>query len=288
MEEIILKCSFENWYPILRDDTIRSKIIELPEDFMNFLLTDEFIIEEGKFTTLENQVNKAIDELGGVAFPKLNWTAPTDSQWIGFGKSLEVRSFSDLQYVFKASTRMLIDITAPFNYQNIQVKPIIVLKRWFNYKKNREFRIFMRDPEHFFVCSRCINIPCHLTQEEVLPLAQKMVELVSKKIHPYRIIIDIYISPKMRPHVVDIAPWTDVSSPLLYTWSELELLNEITVRLADGLNIQPPEDAAVPSEMADGKTLEDLMKSFKEFKEQFENDNIDHHIPDDLKIGVGE
>lgn len=287
MEEIIQKCSFDKWYPILRDDTIRSKIIELPDDFKEFLLFHEFIIEDGKFKDLEKRVNDAIDELGGVAFPKLNFTAPTDSNWIGFGKSIEVRSFKDLVYVFKASTRMLIDITCPFNVQNVEIKPIIVLKKWFNYKVNREFRIFMRDSEHFFVSSRNISVPYYLTQEEVREGAQTMVNLISQKIHPYRIIIDFYISPKMRPHVIDIAPWTDVTSPLLYSWSELELLAQTEVRLTTDLNVQPPEDAAVPSDMADGRKLEEIMASLKEFKDEF-NDNVHDKFPDDLKIGDGE
>jgi hypothetical protein len=281
MEDLIKKCSFENWYPVLRDETIRAKIIEMPEDFKNYLLHSDFVVTKGIFPELEAKVNDAIEDLNGSTFVKLNFTAPTDSQWIAPNRTLELHSFEDIVYVLKASTRVMLDLSKPFGH-DVDIKPIIVLKRYFRYKDNREFRIFMRDRKHFFVSSRDTSIPYHFDKEEVEELCDKMVEAVSRKLHPTKIVIDVYISPKMRPHIIDVAPWSPITNTLLFNWDELEHLDACEVRLSDGISIQPKEDPAVPVEMMDGKSLEEVLKSFKDYEEQLKQVNS-QKIPDEFK-----
>ena len=282
MEEIIKKCSFENWYPVLRDNTIRAKIIEMPEDFKDYLVNSDFIVEDGQFPELERKVNEAIEDLHGSTFIKLNFTAPTDAQWIAPNRSLELHSFNDVIHVLKASTRVMLDLSKPFNHE-CDVKPVIVLKRYFHYKSNREFRIFMRDREHFYVSSRNTSVPYQMDEEDVEEICDKMVEAVSRKLHPTRMIIDVYISPKMEPHIIDVAPWSKVSNALLFDWVELEHLDECEVRLSKEMSVQPAEDPAVPAEMMDGKTLDELIKSFKDYEKQLEQVNS-QKIPDEFKI----
>ena len=271
MEEVIQKCSFENWYQKLRSNTIRAHIIEMPDEFKNYLLHEDFIVDENQFPELEKKVNDAIEDLNGKAFPKLNFTAPTDSLSFGYNHTLEIHSFQDLMHVLKASTRIMIDLSKPFD-ENVTVKPYIILKRFFNYKTDREFRIFMRDRDHFFVSSRNTFVPYHFNEDVVEDLADQMVEVVSENIHPTKLIIDFYISPKMKPHIIDIAPWSKVTSSLLYDWDELEQLEDCEVRLSNDINVQPREDAAVPAEMMNGQTLEQMIQAFREYEEQMQRE----------------
>lgn len=282
MEAVIRKCSFENWYHILRQDTVRSVIIPLPDDFKEYMLNGEFIIEDSQFPELEQQVSQAIDELGGKAFGKLNFTAPTDSAWIGTNRSLEITSFNDFVYLFKASTRILIDIKKPFGLESLDIKPYIVLKRWFTYKENREFRIFMKNKDLFFVCSRYVDIPCEIDDEIIEEKAATLVSIVVDKIHPTEMIIDMYISPKLRPHFIDIAPWNRASSALLYDWDELNTLESIEIRRGGECGIQPSPDPAVPQEMLGGASLEDILKSLKDFEAQCAEVDATQ-IPDEFK-----
>jgi hypothetical protein len=142
MLECIRRCSFDQWYPIFTKDTIRSCTIDLPSDFQEFLLEGEFVVEDGMFPAFARSVDNAIEWLGGRAFCKLNFTAPTDAQWMGMNRSLMVKSFQDMIYFLKASTRVLVDITTPFGESPNPCKPILVLKRWFDYDTDREFRVF--------------------------------------------------------------------------------------------------------------------------------------------------
>ena len=271
MEDVIKKCSFENWYQILRGNTIRAHVIEMPDEFKNYLLHDDFIVDENQFPELEKKVNAAIEDLNGKAFPKLNFTAPTDALSFGYNHTLEIHSFHDLMHVLKASTRIMIDLSAPFDH-NVDIKPYIVLKRYFNYLTDREFRIFMRDRDHYFVSSRNTFQPYHFDEDTVEDLADQMVEVVSEKLHPTKLIIDFYISPKMKPHIIDIAPWSEVCSPLLFEWDELEKLDECEVRLSNEVNIKPKEDPSVPAEMMDGQTLEQMIQAYKAYEEQMKKE----------------
>ena len=270
MNEVIRKCSYENWYHSLKDYTLKSHVIEMPEEFKEFLLHEDFIINENQFPDLERKVNEAIRDLGGCAFPKLNFTAPTDALGFGFNHTLEVHSFHDLIYVLKGSTRVMIDISAPFNTQT-EVKPYIVLKEFYHYRADREFRIFMKDRERFYVSSRNTCVPYSLDEDDVEELADKIVEKVSEKVHPTKLTIDIYISPSMKTHIIDIAPWSRVSSSLLFDWVELDHLDECEVRLSKDFHIRPKEDSAVPSDMLENDTLSQMIQSFREYERSNEN-----------------
>ena len=115
------RCSIARWYPKLRQRTIRTTFIALPDAFIDYLLADRVYVpdagdppegdsssdedernqEEGdwesttsavpRFPDIEKAITAAIDEFGGGCFPKLNWSAPLDAAWI-LGGSLKCAS----------------------------------------------------------------------------------------------------------------------------------------------------------------------------------------------------
>lgn len=268
MQEVIPKVSFEKWYPKLAKQAISSKVINLDKNFIDFLMNGEFIIDPNDFPDLKRQVEEAIDELGGKVFAKLNFTAPTDALWIGKSRSLEITTFEELLYLFKASTRIFLDLTAPFGGELRDLKPVLVLKRWLRYYTDREYRVFLRNREIIHISSRYTNqrnqIPREEVEKQLMPLAIQVYEAIGSE----QLIIDMYISPKMKPHVVDISPWNEATSTSMFTWEQIEALERSSTRLCETPIIEPTQDPAVPVEMMDGSTISDIINSMNDFKEE--------------------
>lgn len=96
--------AFPFWYSIFRPYTFESRLIELPEDFVAYLHRDGVVLppsleakqhhgepdsddeggwdEEGaewvgsEFVELQRTIAEHLEQLGGRAFIKLNWSAP--------------------------------------------------------------------------------------------------------------------------------------------------------------------------------------------------------------------
>lgn len=261
-------CSFENWYPIFRKQTVRGVAVDMPDEFKTFLLEGEFIVEEGMWPDLEKRVDEAIEELGGRAFVKLNFTAPVDAQWIGNERSLLVRNFTDVVYLLKASTRVLIDLTKPFGEDMELEKPLIVLKKWFVYARHREFRVFVVNPNIFAITSRYCDVPCSLTRDEVRDLIEPFIRDAVNNFPHEKVIFDVYISPKLRVHIVDIQPWHETADTGMFIWGEMHGLTKSETRICTVVQIRPVEDPAVPVEFHDGKSLAELIEAFKQYEQE--------------------
>jgi hypothetical protein len=120
-------CQFSSWYETFRQGpkpaTIKSVVIPLPTEFIDYLLSDGVSLPEGatrvsscipntadehwssdeedenddqnngsdetrpqfSFPELTDQVETAIRSLGGSVIPKLNWSAPKDATWMNGG-----------------------------------------------------------------------------------------------------------------------------------------------------------------------------------------------------------
>jgi hypothetical protein len=159
----------------------------------------------------------------------------------------------------KASTRVLIDLTAPFG-ESMEVKPILVLKKWMAYRRHRELRVFARTPGIFCITSRYCDLPSSLTLAEIEEHIKPFMDSALERFPGEKWIFDLYVTSKFRVHVVDIAPWNDTASTGLFTWDELDQITETQVRLSDQSFVIPPEDPAVPIEFMDGSSLAEVMQ----------------------------
>ena len=180
----ILNCSFSNWYPLFRRYSIDSRIIKLPEEFIEYLLADgvvlpgsdedefietvknmdlddeetsdswsddeEYEISVPKFCNLEKDIKNAITALGGSVFPKLNWSAPRDASWITPDGTLKCRSFQDICLLLKSSDFIAYDLTKAFEccedstVSQSKGKFELVLRRWIEISPAMEFRCFVK------------------------------------------------------------------------------------------------------------------------------------------------
>ena len=144
----VLNCNFSAWYPKFKNVTIRSRVIPLPKEFIDYLKADNVYLpgepicttntssleeetycdthesvasEEdayeqpnraSEFNDVETRIKEALFELEGSIFPKLNWTCPLDASWISCDGTLKCTCPNDVYLLLKSSddiTRVVFD-----------------------------------------------------------------------------------------------------------------------------------------------------------------------------------
>ncbi|OWF36397.1 cell division cycle protein 123 homolog [Mizuhopecten yessoensis] len=190
----VLNCVFSAWYPKFKHITIKSNILPLPKEFLDYLQADGIVLPEqcvaasGKhdeddiegeeldvdwdsadssetkmpsFPEFESLIKKIIKNLGGSVFPKLNWSAPRDATWISFDKTLRCTCPSDVYLLLKSSEFITHDLTQPFshckdceNKNNVTVTYELVLRKWQSLASGMEFRCFVRNGKLVAICQR--------------------------------------------------------------------------------------------------------------------------------------
>ncbi|KAK9810430.1 hypothetical protein WJX72_010569 [[Myrmecia] bisecta] len=148
----LLKCMVSAWYPRFRDVTFRTQLVDLPEEFVAFLVEDGVSLAENSAalprraradefadvdeyqewdeadvdqaeaaTQVENwpelmrRISDAITELGGQVIPKLSWSVPKDATWISANKSLICENAEEVVLLLKSSDRIAHDICHAFD-----------------------------------------------------------------------------------------------------------------------------------------------------------------------------
>lgn len=148
-QEDVNSCQIQEWYPEFKSVSIKTKIHELPESFIQYLLEDsgpfllpvsvtnddalpnrihkpedeeDYQVSEGSedesekpapppsFPELELKIKESIEFLGGAIFPKLNWSSPKDTAWISPTGTLKCTSFSDIALLLRSSDSLVHDL----------------------------------------------------------------------------------------------------------------------------------------------------------------------------------
>lgn len=177
-EEDIDNCQFNVWYPLLQKNSIKSIIIPLTNDFIDYLKQDGIIVPKSvaneldtngsdddndneslstssdtlkvdSFPDIEDAIKKAIDELDGDVFIKTNWSAPIDAGWINC-ETMKCRNIHEVFLLLKASDRIMFDIEkmyeqCPSTTKSTPPFPTLVIRKWANLQPSMEFRIFVKD-----------------------------------------------------------------------------------------------------------------------------------------------
>ncbi|AEO68964.1 uncharacterized protein THITE_2054748 [Thermothielavioides terrestris NRRL 8126] len=149
----ILHCSYDYWFPKYRTSCIRSIIIPLTPEFVDYLRADGIILaddegdngtasdsdfdsdsdaatdaeDEGPlpphrqppnrlFPSLHAEINKAIAALGGAAAPKLNWSSPKDATFISrHPNTMKCTTANDVYLLLKSSNFITHDLDHAFD-----------------------------------------------------------------------------------------------------------------------------------------------------------------------------
>uniref|UniRef100_A0A4W4FZT0 Translation initiation factor eIF2 assembly protein n=1 Tax=Electrophorus electricus TaxID=8005 RepID=A0A4W4FZT0_ELEEL len=168
-KEQVVSCQFSVWYPLFKKHTIKSLILPLPPNVIDYLLDDgtlvwsddetTTVVTAPEFPEFNSKVQEAINALDGRVFPKLNWSAPRDANWIALNSSLQCQSLSDIFLLFKSSDFITRDLTQPFLQCNDDSPdPVInyelVLRKWSELIPGGEFRCFVKENKLIGVSQR--------------------------------------------------------------------------------------------------------------------------------------
>uniref|UniRef100_A0A5K3FJ20 Cell division cycle protein 123 homolog n=1 Tax=Mesocestoides corti TaxID=53468 RepID=A0A5K3FJ20_MESCO len=265
-QEEVLACSFDSWYPIFEKYTTRSIIIDLPDEVLDYIKNAPLLLPKNSrplkvekpgcfdnldeeswaddddpegptFPDFESKVNKAISSLGGMAFPKLNWSAPKDAAWINFGSCLKCTSAADLLVLLKASDFISHDIYAPFalcdEASKSQEEPRlkVILRAWRLIRPETEFRCFIRSKRLYAICQRNYDsyfVFIEVHQENIKCLISEFFETVVKDKFPLNdYVMDVYIKNEfkssMSVKLLDFNVFGLPTDGLLFEWTELNL-----------------------------------------------------------------
>jgi len=264
--EDVLACSMPKWYPKFCKITFETVLLDLPDDVLAYLRGCGSVVlpaecEKERRTTPEDddvvedetewdedeesentqpsfpdfcvKIKSALDDLGGRAFCKLNWSAPRDASWIAMGNSLAVEDLTQLFLLLKSSDFVRHDLTLPFKdcedqhdgEKEDEVHYSLALRRWADVNPGHEFRCFViggrlaavsqRDPTHFYR---------HVGEDRLSVLTDLksfFSEQLSERFPSENFVFDVVRKAKDEVTLVDFGPFGPTTDPLLFDWEEL-------------------------------------------------------------------
>uniref|UniRef100_A0A672QX31 Translation initiation factor eIF2 assembly protein n=1 Tax=Sinocyclocheilus grahami TaxID=75366 RepID=A0A672QX31_SINGR len=168
-KEQVVNCQFSVWYPLFKKHTIKSLVLPIPQNVIDYLLDDGTLVWTDDETTtavtapefpeFKIRVQEAINVLGGCVFPKLNWSAPRDANWIALNSSLQCQSLCDIFLLFKSSDFITHDLTQPFLHcsddsPDPTINYELVLRKWSELIPGAEFRCFVKENKVIAISQR--------------------------------------------------------------------------------------------------------------------------------------
>ena len=257
----VLNCAFSNWYNVFKELTIESKVIQLPSEFIEYLLEDGVVMPRSvdedtsesisgdrgsmeewsdndeecaaspMFPSLEKGVKTAIKDLGGYVFPKLNWSAPRDAFWISSTGTLKCETFKDICLLLKSSDFIAHDLTKSFEYCEDSTDSLphdgfeLVLRKWIDISPAMEFRCFVKKNEIIAISQRDYTNYYDFLVECKDKVHRSITSFFNKFMRTRFVessfVFDVYLSKAGSVGLIDINPFSQVTDSLLFSWHEI-------------------------------------------------------------------
>ena len=266
--QALLNCAFESWYPLFAKYSIKSHIIPLSQDFIDYLCSDSIILPSGpirqrqvdsdwsdeeeetdelpSFPELREKVEHSIQAFGAV-FPKLNWSSPKDAAWMACDQTLRCTSFNDVILLLKSSDFIVHDLKYAAQCDpDWQPTFHLVLRCWYNIVPSMEFRCFIKQDELIGACQRDTSqFYDFLIQERdelwsLLTLFYK--ERIQGRFPEPNVVMDVYVNRQRKVFLMDMNVFDETTDALLFSWSELKQPLKAELRLIDSPHLaqEPP------------------------------------------------
>jgi hypothetical protein len=256
----ILQCQFSKWYHVFERDTIKSKIVELNQEFVVYLKEDGVILpksvqmprgmddqlsddedvtevsdedsygeNEWDFTSINVEMQNALECLKGEVFIKLNWSAPSDASWM-MGGNVKCKSLSDIYLLLKSSDRVMFDLEKMFDdcENPLQTAPetyTLVIRKWANLIPSMEFRVFVSGKQIIGMCQRDSSTYYPFLAFEKAKISQAVRKFFGEVIQTSfpldSYTVDLYIDKKGRVWIIDFNVFGSPTSAVLFDWEEL-------------------------------------------------------------------
>jgi len=188
----VLNCNFSVWYPKFKNITIRSRVIPLSKEFVDYLKADNVVlpgdpvratnscdeiesdseewlalgedpsqetINAPEFNEVDSGIKESITDLEGFVFPKLNWCSPLDAAWISFDGTLKCQSPNDIYLLLKSSDKISKILFDTFEHcedgQGCMTEGFeLVLRKWKDINPGMEFRCFVKEDQLIAISQR--------------------------------------------------------------------------------------------------------------------------------------
>uniref|UniRef100_A0A8C2DHI7 Translation initiation factor eIF2 assembly protein n=1 Tax=Cyprinus carpio TaxID=7962 RepID=A0A8C2DHI7_CYPCA len=237
-KEQVVNCQFSVWYPLFKKHTIKSLILPIPQNVIDYLFDDGTLVVSGsvslfqapEFPEFKIRVQEAINVLGGRVFPKLNWSAPRDANWIALNSSLQCQSLCDIFLLFKSSDFITHDLTQPFLHcsddsPDPTIKYELVLRKWSELIPGAEFRCFVKENKIIAISQRDYTQHYQHIAKQEDSISSAILEFFRDHIQ-YQFpdedfVLDVYRDSSGRVWLIDFNPFGEVTDSFLFTWEEL-------------------------------------------------------------------
>ena len=257
----MLNCNFSAWYPKFKNITIRSRIIPLSKEFVDYLKADNVVLpgqpvvtrgsdEESdseewqaldedpseqtitapEFNEIDSGIKEAIIELDGAVFPKLNWSSPLDASWISCDGTLKCKSPNDIYLLLKSSDNISRTLFDTFKHcedgeGELEEGFELILRRWKDINPGMEFRCFVKDHKLIAISQRdiasCYEFIEQHEEDICSDIAKFFKNKVAYKFPDSSYTFDVYRYSAQKVLLIDFNPFGAQTDPLLFTWGEL-------------------------------------------------------------------
>lgn len=250
------ECSFPSWYPIFKKDSLKTTILDIPDDVLKYLEHDAFVLpleatkslpenaewidgspvtgeeEEADyqptFPEFSKKIQNVLDEYDAI-FIKTNWSSPVDAMWVAPTKTLKCKTLEEVYLLLKSSDRIAKDLNTIKTMRNSDnsLPFCLVLKRWWDINPCMEFRCFVLDNELIAISQRDISQYHSSNESEKYSIQTDIKSLFSERIKgrfPLRnYSFDVVRHKKDKVKIIDFGPMNESATKgTLFTYEELQ------------------------------------------------------------------
>uniref|UniRef100_A0A9J8BWZ0 Translation initiation factor eIF2 assembly protein n=2 Tax=Cyprinus carpio TaxID=7962 RepID=A0A9J8BWZ0_CYPCA len=213
-KEQVVNCQFSVWYPLFKKHTIKSLILPIPQNVIDYLLDDGTLVMNIQYPQ----------------YPSSLCVPPQDANWIALNSSLQCQSLSDIFLLFKSSDFITHDLTQPFLHcsddsPDPTINYELVLRKWSELIPGAEFRCFVKENKVIAISQRDYTQHYQHIAKQEASISSSILGFFRDHIQ-YRFpdedfVLDVYRDSSGRVWLIDFNPFGEVTDSLLFTWEEL-------------------------------------------------------------------
>uniref|UniRef100_A0A1A8RYA0 Translation initiation factor eIF2 assembly protein n=1 Tax=Nothobranchius rachovii TaxID=451742 RepID=A0A1A8RYA0_9TELE len=278
-KEQVANCQFSVWYPIFKKHTIKSQILPLPQNVIDYLLDDGTLVVSGSdHSTQPTHTNS------------YNSDAEEDVQWSDDETTTTVTAPEFPEFTSKPQFLQCSDQDSPDPVISYE----LVLRKWSELIPGGEFRCFVKENKLIAISQRDYTQYYQhiLTQEQ--NISHAIQDFFSQHIQYHFLdedfVFDVYRDSQGRVWLIDLNPFGEVTDSLLFRWDELMsggeaaqqlqqdgpafryTMSEVTVQPSPCLSYRIPRDFVDLSTGEDAYKLIDFLKLKKNQQEESEEE----------------
>ena len=239
--EEVSNCAFHNWYSQFENTSVRSKIVNISDDALQYIVSNGLILpsdisannRSDDLDKFFSDIKSAIKSLGGSVIPKFTWSVPIDAKWISHDKSLKCQTPDEVMMLIKSSDFVTHDIEHAFDDCNESESPSckqtlchkLNLREWVDIIPSSEFRCFVKNNALVGISQRhCDTFFPDLTTK-VDFIKEKITNFFLAKIQfkfsNVNFIFDVFLD-KQEVKLLDFNAFNSSTESLLFTWEEIK------------------------------------------------------------------